>query len=65
LLRELTRQYREKNDLAKRKEVLEKVVSNDPKNRELSFDLADLYFSERDYEKSAEILQRLVCGGSE
>ena len=58
LLKQIAQQYQQ-NDAAKRRPFLEKVCAADPKNKELAFQLANLYTSDEDTPKKLAILKRL------
>ena len=60
LVQKIAEQYQSSNQPAKRREFLEKLVAADPKNRDLAFNLAQLYDRPQDLPKKIALLQPLL-----
>ncbi len=60
LLKRIANEYRE-NEPAKRRQFLEKVCAADPKNKDLSYQLALLYDADTEMEKKLATLKRLAA----
>src|SRR6185295_1611478 len=58
LLKRIASEY-QSSEPTKRREFLEKIVAADPKNKELSFQLAAIYDANTEGEKKLAILKRL------
>jgi predicted Zn-dependent protease len=60
LFKTILQRYQWQNQNSRRQEFLEKVCAADPKNRELNFQLAELYDVRKDGARKVAILDRLV-----